>query len=209
MPDPSPWPRELDAVLGPIAAAPPLPAAPAESSAPFRLPALITGALFGHLLSRTVAVREPDLTIGGEQSPYLRRWFLLPRGDEPSCYFHQFLRDDDDRALHDHPWDSISIVLHAGYVERTPDGEVLRQPGDVVPRDALSRHRVILLRDEAGRPRPCFTLFLTGRRVRDWGFWCPGATAGLPERFVPWRAFTSGPNGERVGAGCDAAAAEG
>lgn len=40
-----------------------------------------------------------------------------------------------------------------------------------------------------------WTLFITGPRVQEWGFWCS-------ERFVHWRDFTSGPNGETVGRGC-------
>ena len=35
-------------------------------------------------------------------------------------YLHLFLRDDDDRALHDHPWDNASFLLTEGYVEVLP-----------------------------------------------------------------------------------------
>ena len=34
---------------------------------------------------------------------------------------------------------------------------------------------------------PCWTLIVTGRRVREWGFWC--ADDGDGERFVPWTKF--------------------
>lgn len=134
-------------------------------------------------------------TIGGDENPYLRRWFITPRGDGPAVYLHQFLRDDDDRALHDHPWDSIGIILSGGYVEVTPDGDVVRQVGDVVARAAGARHRVVLHRDPQGRAVEAWTLFLVGERVREWGFWCP-------QGWVHWKDFTAGPNGERVGAGC-------
>lgn len=141
-------------------------------------------------------------TIGGEESPYLRRWFVTPRGDGPAVYLHQFLRDDDDRALHDHPWPSLGVILAGGYMEHVPGGEVVRQVGDVVLRQPTDRHRVELFRNADGTPREAWTLFLVGQRVRDWGFWCPGADGG--ERFVPWQDFTEGEHGERVGKGCGA-----
>lgn len=171
---------------------------------PFRLPEWLCCAMRMHLLAEHAhrpAQPPHGFTIGGEENPYLRRWFVLPRGDGPACYLHQFLRDDDDRALHDHPWGSIGIILSAGYLEQTPEGLFERRVGDVLPRTAEARHRVILHRDGEGRPVPAWTLFLTGQRVRDWGFWCPD---GSTERFVPWQAFTEGEHGERVGKGCGA-----
>ena len=141
-------------------------------------------------------------TIGGAERPYLRRWFVTPRGEGPACYLHQFLRDDDDRALHDHPWPSLGVILSGGYIEHTPGGEVLRSVGDVVLRRPEDRHRVELFRDAAGVPVEAWTLFLVGRRVRDWGFWCPGEGGG--ERFVHWREFTEGEHGEVIGRGCGA-----
>ena len=48
--------------------------------------------------------REPDFIIGGHEAPYLRRHWLIPRNRFFNIYVHEFLRSDDDRALHDHPW---------------------------------------------------------------------------------------------------------
>ena len=48
--------------------------------------------------------RKPDFIIGGHDAPYLLRWWLIPRNRFFNVYVHQFLRSDDDRALHDHPW---------------------------------------------------------------------------------------------------------
>lgn len=156
-----------------------------------------------------LARRPPDLTIGGgDADPYLRRWYLIPRNRVCNIYLHQFLRDDDDRALHDHPWPNCSIVLAGRYEEvrfarRPMHGEPLpptvsrwRRPGRPVLRRARTAHRVVLARDQHGRPVPCWSLFLTGVNLRSWGFWCPMG------RWVHWRSFTSGPRGEVVGAGC-------
>lgn len=68
---------------------------------------------------RIASRRSPDFIVGGADHPYLRRWWLIPRNPILNVYLHQFLRDDDDRALHDHPWFWCSIVLHGEYVEHT------------------------------------------------------------------------------------------
>lgn len=47
--------------------------------------------------------RAPDFYIGGNANPYLLRWWVIPRNRFFNVYLHKFLRDDDDRALHDHP----------------------------------------------------------------------------------------------------------
>jgi hypothetical protein len=39
------------------------------------------------------------------------------------------------------------------------------------------------------------SLFMTGPKVREWGFACP-------KGWVHWRDFTGGENGELVGRGC-------
>src|SRR5690606_8175675 len=99
-----------------------------------------------HLLAR-FAVRAPDFVVGADnpEGPYLNRWFLTPwrrwqhqlgqraKADPtwwnrtaarlsrllPNLYLHQFLRDDDDRALHDHPSCGVSFILAGGYIEHT------------------------------------------------------------------------------------------
>lgn len=144
---------------------------------------------------RIAASRPPDLVIGGEANPYLRRWYAIPRNRWLNVYVHQFLRDDDDRALHDHPWVNISLLLQGSYVEHTirkggVNVRTRRVAGDMKLRLPSAAHRVEL---DAG---PCWTLFVTGPRVREWGFHCPRG-------WRHWREFTAGPKGERVGKGCD------
>lgn len=175
-----------------------------SAAAPFRLPEWLCECMLADLQARTLglpAAAPHGFTIGEAERPYLRRWFITPRGNGPASYLHQFLRDDDDRALHDHPWDSCGIILQGGYLEHTPEGVIERHVGDVIVRTSLHRHRVQLHAAENGQPREAWTLFLVGHRIRDWGFWCPGEGA---ERFVPWQDFTSGENGETVGKGCGA-----
>lgn len=146
------------------------------------LPPYATEALLA--LLRPLALREPDFRLGDEPQPYLRRWHLTPRGTGPAVYLHEFLRSDDDRALHDHPYDSVSIVLAGGYLEHLPgQPPAHRPPGSVITRTATALHRVELLREpDSGAEQPCWSLFLTGPRIREWGFACPNG-------WQPWQAF--------------------
>lgn len=156
--------------------------------------AFITGPLTRALV-RVAARRPPDVVIGGADDPYLRRWWVIPRNRVFNIYLHHFLRSDDDRALHDHPWLNISVLLRGAYTEHTiARGGIhirtLRQAGDVKLRRATAAHRIEL---HAG---PCWTLFITGPNVRSWGFHCP-------KGWVHWRDFTNpADGGKTIGRGC-------
>lgn len=145
--------------------------------------------------------RQPDFCIGGREDPYLRRWWLIPRNSFFNIYLHQILRDDDDRALHDHPWVNISVLLSGGYWEIIPNKLIWRKAGSIVFRRAKQAHRLQLERnfDSSGRVtgvKPAWSLFLTGPRIREWGFHCP-------KGWVHWKDFTAGPDSSLVGKGCD------
>jgi hypothetical protein len=134
-----------------------------------------------------MASRPCDFDIG---PGYMHRWWAIPRNPFANVYLHRILRSDDDRALHDHPWPSTSVIIAGGYVEHTPDGAFSRKPGDVVsrPADALHRLEVIPGVDAV-------TLFLTGPEVREWGFACP-------QGWVHHNDFTDALDAGRVGRGC-------
>lgn len=139
--------------------------------------------------------RPPDFVIGGRDNPYMLRWWLIPRNRWFNIYLHQIRRDDDDRALHDHPWWNISIVLRGGYEEITAKGRKWRGRGSVVFRRAASAHRLALpVRD--GGIRYCWSLFITGPVVRTWGFHCP-------QGWRPWREFVDARDSGSVGRGCE------
>jgi hypothetical protein len=139
--------------------------------------------------------RAPDVTIGGPERPYLLRWWVIPRNRWFNIYFHQFLRSDDERALHDHPWASCSILLSGRYVEVTPGRATIRQAGawsGFTFRRAEAAHRIALF---AGDPH-VFTLFMTGPWQRPWGFHCPNG-------WRHWRNFIDPKDPGRPGPGCD------
>lgn len=125
--------------------------------------------------------RSPDFIIGGMDSPYMLRWYLLPRNRFLNVYLHHIVRDDDDRALHDHPWVSCSIILRGSYIELLPgDEHRVRTIGDITFRSATAAHRLALFhREDPDFHRfaaigistskfqlvPCWTLFITGPQI--------------------------------------------
>ena len=138
-------------------------------------------------------MRKPDLIIGPRDNPQTLRWQLFKFRGWQLC-LHKWLRSDDDRALHDHSGDSISIILTRGYwdvieewCDGTPDdypvseqwhyrgdGEwsreltVWRYPLIPVFRKAEAPHRVIL-----PTSAPVWSLWFRWPPRREWGFHCP------------------------------------
>ncbi|MGL4575983.1 MAG: hypothetical protein ACRCV9_14455 [Burkholderiaceae bacterium] len=171
---------------------------------------------------RLAVRREPDVIIGGKDNPYLLRWHILPRNAFVNLYLHMFLRSDDDRALHDHPWLNASLLLSGSYVEhRIRAGGVhtvetlhagavkLRLSGSIAHRIELlpstSAQRYLGMLRISGRtdsawPRggeqSFWTLFATALRYREWGFHCKHG-------WVHWKDFTSASDPGSIGKGCD------
>ena len=157
-----------------------------------RLPAFIIRRLVD--LTATVAERDADFIIGQPHDPYMLRWWLTPRKRcLPGVYLHAIMRSDDDRALHDHPWWNVSILLVGGYIEHTPNGPIKRRAGDVVFRRPAALHRLELNNGTA------WSLFIRGPKVREWGFACP-------KGWVHWKTFCgvdgAEAKGDEVGPGC-------
>lgn len=142
-------------------------------------------------------MRPPDRIIGER---YLERWHLIPRNPFFNVYLHRFIGSDDDRALHDHPWWSVSILLRGSLAEVSRTD----QPGYRTKRRIIDRfrpvfrsaeyaHRLELLGDA-----PAWTLFLTGPVVREWGFVCHTVRGVV---WKHWSEMTSR-DGRTIG-GCD------
>lgn len=198
----------------------------------------ITQAVFDLAIVHIVARRDPDFIVGADAAggAYLQRWYITPwrhwqtrmrnraqrvptrarrfaawaAGLLPNLYLHQFLRDDDDRALHDHPSWAASLILDGGYIEHTIDaGGIHRRrrylAGALRLLPTAHAHRIELPKERcwiAGRgivraSIPCWTLFLMGPTVRAWGFHCP------QRGWVPWQEFTAPGKPGDIGKGCD------
>jgi hypothetical protein len=150
---------------------------------------------------------EPDFIIGDD---YLQRWWLAKIEAEHdadryqpfkghtrmttdhNAYLHRCTGSDEDSAFHDHPWANASLILEGEYIEHTPIGRFVRGPGDMVFRRADELHRLEI------KQGPVWSLFVTGNKVREWGFDCPNG-------WRHWKVFTSYDetgDSSRIGRGC-------
>lgn len=112
--------------------------------------------------------------LGRPECPYMRRW-VLDVGLF-SVRVHHWHASDDDRAFHDHTWWFFTLVLEGRYTDVSPAGRELMSPGRIRFRPALHRHTVEV------HPGGCWTLLLTGRKSRRWGFY-PGGKFKRSEKY--------------------------
>lgn len=132
---------------------------------------------------------RPDLTIAPDGMPYIYRWHIIPRAGAANCYLHVQVADDPERPLHDHPWDNFSVILSGGYREHIcecstrPNAlntfEYDRVFGQAIFRRAAWSHRLFLPKHFPYT----MTLFSTGPKVREWGFW-------FEDKWVPYTEVT-------------------
>lgn len=104
--------------------------------------------------------------LGLPDCPYLIRWRIETRWG--SVRVHHWLAADDSRAFHDHPWWFVTVVLAGRYTDRSPAGEDHLRRGSIRYRPAHYQHTVY------PGPGGAWTLVVTGRKARDWGFWVAG-----------------------------------
>lgn len=141
-----------------------------------------------------MTTREPNFIIRRTEADYMRRWWVVPRNYMLNIYLHEILLSDDDRALHDHPWDNTSLIIAGHYDEMTPDGIYRRVPGDVIHRKATDAHRLIVPEGER-----VISLFQTGPMIREWGFHCPQGW----RRWQDFVELSADGNQSMIGRGCD------
>jgi hypothetical protein len=126
---------------------------------------------------------------------YMRRffhrlisWILSPWGMRAQV--HCFHRGDEDPDPHCHPWWYITVPLWplwGTYIDEEWDRRrrVVKRHrmhfGMVVRRPAWHIHRVRLLKPG----RKAWTFVITGRKMRDWGFW-------TSRGFVPHEEYLNG-----------------
>ena len=130
---------------------------------------------------------KPDFKVGEN---YLHRWWILPRNRYFNIYLHRFYASDDDRALHDHSYWNCSIILRGSYREHFKNRSTIRKAGDIICRFPKTAHRIEIL------DGPVTTIFITGPRIREWGFHCP-------KGWRHWKDFTNPGDSGLIGRGCD------
>jgi hypothetical protein len=156
------------------------------------------------------AGHKMDFRIPPDESipAYMLRWWRIKRNAFFNIYFHIVLRSDDDRALHDHPWWSFSIVLAGGYYEHTIENgginkKIWHGPGSMRFRGSGEMaHRLELHTAANGEEMPATTIFITGPVLRRWGFHHPSQWVDAYD----WDAFCAarGIDAMRMDGGSDA-----
>lgn len=158
------------------------------------------------------------------QELYMARYWLLNPYDRAtqkvkhrwlpwSVRLHFIYREDQDRDLHDHPWNARTIILQGGYEEQrlipmsdpaaqqlldnllsvgtpvNPDKVqateyVTRMAGSTAPLKHGEYHRIHAIHGSYA-----LTLFITGKYRGPWGFLVDGVK-------IPWRTYVGLRDGE-------------
>ena len=117
-----------------------------------------------------ISRNRPARIIHSGDLPYLYRVFL-GRVLGWNFYLHQFVSTDEERWLHDHPFDGFSLVLSGGYTEE-------RLIALSWPRVHTDRRKVRWFNYVSGdcfhrvlAPKPnTWTLFFHPPKFKGWGF---------------------------------------
>jgi hypothetical protein len=149
------------------------------------------------------AMRTPyfHITSADGRDVYMERYWLFnpypPKSDGagrrwgdwlPSIRLHRIMREDQDRDLHDHPWNARTFILHGWYQEErllpirmsddcTSTLLIKRQPGDTARLNFGQYHRITQVSNGG-----VWTLFVTGRKRGTWGFLVQGVK-------IQWRTY--------------------
>ena len=93
---------------------------------------------------------------------HFRRWQILKLKNF-AIYIHGIYMADEDKHMHDHPWNFMSIPFWGGFIEVTEKGERARF---LIPRyyKAGTFHKIDYVRKKG------FTLVFMGKRRREWGY---------------------------------------
>lgn len=158
-------------------------------------------------VSRHLPYRE----ISGEKGVFLRKYLLYRTSQEKDSvriHLHHFLRGDEDKEPHDHPWSwAVSLILVGGYTEE----RLIPKPISYIPFSRSGRlgfamvkipfkpfsinyigletkHRVTI-----PEGKDAWTLFISGPVVKSWGFYQCLAQGHDPSGYaevydyIPWR----------------------
>lgn len=159
-------------------------------------------AVIDWLIARAMRTPYFHITSADGRDIYMERYWLFnpypPKSDGakrrwgnwlPSVRLHRILRADQDRHLHDHPWNARTFILRGWYRElrqvkvKTSAGMYtttvrrLREPGHTGALRFGEYHRITQV-----SPGGVWTLFITWRHRGTWGFLVDG-------KKVPWREY--------------------
>lgn len=106
--------------------------------------------------------------LGEPECRYITRW-IFDLGPLGSVRLHHWYGDDDQRALHDHPWGFLTLILRGEYADVTEHAGIERvemmRRGAVRWRPAEHAHTVRV------GPKGAWSLLWTQPKRRYFGFW--------------------------------------
>jgi hypothetical protein len=139
--------------------------------------------IIARLCERLASKLEKRVIYRRDGTPYLERYYIRHGSSSwlPGIYLHKFVSSDEDPELHNHPWGtSMSIILSGGYTEEQrvtlPDDPLDNNPRHTVEFNKFSPGFInIVRRDDFHRveldENPTWTMFFSGDRQQEWGFW--------------------------------------
>ena len=126
---------------------------------------------------RQIFRTEKDL----EPKLYLERFYII-KCPLLEVMIHRFYMSDLP-VPHDHPWASCNVILKGGYIEHVVQKNIetahFRKPGYFGRRLADAQHWVELPEGLMGE---VWTLFVTFRREKSWGFF-------TEDRYYPFEEY--------------------
>lgn len=155
---------------------------------------------------RHIRETRDSMLVDGDnpQGPVYRRYFVIPRNGWFDIYLHNFLRDDEEDP-HDHRMMNISFPSQGEYFEDTFEFKPkLGGPYPPIKRRLISNHslrfrlprtphRVVLKKDDDGKPIPMWSLFIGFPKLREWGFWVKFNPDNIPGKdrclWVWWEIY--------------------
>lgn len=147
------------------------------------------------LIERSMKTPYTPIMSADGMQVYMGRWWLFnpypAPGDYkrkgwrdwmPSIRIHHIMQPDQDRHLHDHPWNARTIILDGWYLENRKNDiwPYLRENGDTAKLLFGEYHKIT-----AVSPSGVYTMFITWKYRGTWGFDVDGVK-------VPWREYIAG-----------------
>lgn len=80
-----------------------------------------------------------------------------------AIYLHRLKALIEPPECHDRPWGFVTIIFKGGYWEYAYDFWEWRGPGSILFRPAIWRHNVVT-------EGVSWSIIITGRKFREWGF---------------------------------------
>lgn len=135
------------------------------------------------------AMRTPYTHIDKDGDVYMYRYWLFNPYKENSSgkgnwfpisiRLHHIVRPDQDRHMHDHPWNARTFILRGWYIEKREEGRYYwRGEGETAKLNFGEYHYITGISPLHG----AWTLFVTGKYRGTWGFLVNGAK-------VKWREY--------------------